>query len=121
MSSEIPPKVQNQLSQLQQLQQQAQMLVRQKSQIELSLREVDHALEALEAAPDDAVIYQAIGEVMIRSNRSDTIESLKEKKDTFNIRLKTLARQEERIQSRFTELQAQLKDALGAGTGVTAE
>jgi len=121
MSSEIPPKVQNQLAQLQQMQQQAQMLVGQKNQIELSLREVDHALDALEGAPDDALIYHAVGEIMIKSDMNTTVESLKEKKETFDIRLKTLARQEERIQSRFTELQEQLKDALGAGAGVTAQ
>jgi prefoldin beta subunit len=113
MSSEIPPKIQNQLAQLQQIQQQAQMLVGQKTQIELSLREIDHAMEAVEAADEDAIIYQTVGDILIKSDKNKTIESLKEKKETLDLRLKTLVRQEERIQKRFTELQQQLKESMG--------
>jgi prefoldin beta subunit len=120
MSSEIPPKIQNQLAQLQQIQQQAQMLVGQKSQIELSLREIDHAMEAVEAATDDAVIYQTVGDILIKSEKDKTFEALKEKKETLDVRLKTLTRQEERIQKRFTELQEQLKESMGTA-GTTAQ
>ena len=120
MSSEISPKIQNQLSQLQQTQQQAQMLVGQKSQIELSLRDVDRALEAVEAKTDDVVLYQTVGNILIKSNKNETIESLKKKEESLDLRLKTFTRQEERIQKRFAEQQEKLKEALDTA-GLTAQ
>lgn len=120
MSSEISPKIQNQLSQLQQTQQQAQMLVGQKSQIELSLRDVDRALEAVETTTDDVVLYQTVGNILIKSNKNETIESLKKKEESLDLRLKTFTRQEERIQKRFAEQQEKLKEALDTA-GLTAQ
>ena len=45
MSGELPPQVQNQIAQLQQVQQQAQALAQQKSQLEIMVKESDMALE----------------------------------------------------------------------------
>lgn len=95
------------------------MLAGQKSQIEMSLREIDHAMEILESEPDDVVLYQTAGDILIKSEKNKTLESLKEKKDTLEVRLKTLNRQEERIQKRFTELQEQLKQSMGTAGGAT--
>jgi prefoldin beta subunit len=50
---------------------------------------------------------------LIRTERDKTKESLKEKKDTLDLRMQTLARQEERAQKRFQQLQEQLKQAIG--------
>jgi prefoldin beta subunit len=87
MSAELPPQIQNQVAQLQQLQQQAQALAVQRSQLELSLNEANQVKE-----------------------------ELAEKKETFDVRLKSLQRQEERVQTRFQQLQQQLQKALGGGT-----
>ena len=113
MSQELPPQIKNQLAQLQQIQQQAQAIAVQKNQIEINLKETELALEELEKLEPEAVIYRAIGDLLIKSERDKTKESLKEKKDTLDLRLQTLARQEERVQKRFQQLQEQLKQAIG--------
>jgi prefoldin beta subunit len=113
MSSELPPQVQNQLAQLQQLQQQAQALLGQKSQIEGLMRETDAAVKELEKSNDDAVVYKNVGELLFKADRPKLLEELKERKDMMELRLKTMSKQEERIQSRFTQLQDQLKASLG--------
>jgi prefoldin beta subunit len=113
--NELPPQIQNQLAQLQQIQQQAQAIMQQKSQVEMVLRETDRALEELKKTGDDAVVYQAAGELLIKSKKDDILKELEEKKDSLDVRLKSLSRQEERIQARFTQLQDQLKAALGKG------
>jgi prefoldin beta subunit len=113
MSTELPPQIQNQLAQLQQVQQQAQALVAQKNQVEIMLKETEMALEELGKLNPDAIVYKSVGELLIKTERDETIESLKEKKDTLDLRLQTLTRQEERIQKRFTQLQEQLKQSLG--------
>ncbi len=114
MSAELPPQIKNQLAQLQQIQQQAQAIAVQKNQVEITLKETELALEELEKLDADAVVYKAIGDLLIRTERDKTKEDLKEKKDTLDLRLQTLARQEERAQTRFQQLQEQLKQAIGA-------
>jgi prefoldin beta subunit len=113
MSGELPPQIQNQLAQLQQLQQQGQVVISQKSQIEALIRETDAALKELEKSSDDAVIYKSVGELLFKSEKPKLVEELKERKDMMDLRLKTMSKQEERIQSRFTQLQDQLKQSLG--------
>ena len=113
MSGELPPQIQNQLAQLQQLQQQAQAVMTQKSQIEGLIRETEAALKELEKSPDDAIIYKSVGELLFKSEKPKLLEELKERKDMMDIRLKTMAKQEERIQGRFNQLQEQLKISLG--------
>jgi prefoldin beta subunit len=85
MSSELPPQIQNQLAQLQQLQQQAQALAVQKNQVEISLKETELALEELEKLGADAVVYRAIGDLLIKTERDKTRDALIEKKDTLEI------------------------------------
>jgi len=113
MSGEFPPQVQNQLAQLQQLQQQAQSVMTQKSQIEALLRETEAALKELENSGEDAVIYKSVGGLLFKSEKQKLKEELKERKDMMDLRLKTISKQEERIQGRFTQLQEQLKQSLG--------
>jgi prefoldin beta subunit len=116
MSSELPPQIQNQLAQLQQIQQQAQAIVAQKNQVDIALKEAELALEELEKLETDAVVYRAIGDLLIKTEREKTKQYLIEKKDTLGLRLQTLARQEERSQKRFQQLQEQLKQAIGTPT-----
>ncbi len=113
--NELPPQIQNQLAQLQQIQQQAQALMQQKSQVEMVLRETERALEELKKTEDNAIVYKAAGELLVKANKEEVLKDLEEKKDSLDVRMKSLARQEERIQSRFTQLQDQLKAALGKG------
>lgn len=113
MSTEIPPQIQNQLAQLQQLQQQAQSLAAQKSQLEGMQKESEMALEELQKLPSDAIIYRAIGELQIKVEKEETITKLNDKKETLSLRLQSISRQEERISKRFTQLQEQLQQAMG--------
>lgn len=113
MSAELPPQVQNQLAQLQQLQQQAQALLSQKNQIELLKKETEGAIKELESSPDDAVVYKSVGELLFKSDKANLLTELKERSDLLDLRVKTVTKQEERIQGRFTQLQDQLRQSLG--------
>ncbi|HIE30838.1 MAG TPA: prefoldin subunit beta [Methanosarcinales archaeon] len=115
MTTEIPPQVQHQLAQLQQVQQQAQALATQKAQVTSALNETEMALDELDKLDDDAVIYRNVGQLLIRSDRDTVKEDLAEKKETMKLRVSTLERQEERIGKRFQQLQEQLRNAIGGG------
>ncbi|PXF53296.1 MAG: prefoldin subunit beta [Candidatus Methanophagaceae archaeon] len=117
-SGEIPPIVQNQLAQLQQLKLQLEAVSRQKMQVEALLRDAEAALNELEKLDENSIIYRTVGELMIKVGKTEVKEALSEKKETYDLRLKTLERQEERVQKKYQQLQQQLQQILGAaGTG----
>lgn len=112
-SGEIPPQVQNQLAQLQQLKVQIEAVGRQKMQVEALLKDSENALEELEKLDKKSVIYRGVGELMIKADKEEVTTDLSEKKETYDLRLKTLERQEERVQKKYQQLQQQLREALG--------
>lgn len=116
MSGELPPQVQNQIAQIQQVQQQAQALAQQKNQLEIMLKESDMALEELGKLENDVPVFKNVGNLMIKTDMVKTTEEIKEKKETLDLRLQTITRQEERIHKRFTQLQDQLKTSVGTPT-----
>ena len=109
MSQELPPQVQNQLLQLQQLQQQAQMISAQKAQLTMELKEIELALKELEKVDDKATVFKSIGGILVKADKQQVVDELTEKKETLEVRIKTLERQEERIKKRFDEIQNKMK------------
>ncbi|MDV0446355.1 hypothetical protein MsAg5_01850 [Methanosarcinaceae archaeon Ag5] len=112
MSSEISPQVQNQVAQIQQVQQQAQTLAMQKSQTDVMIKETEMAIEELNKAADDAVVYKSVGELMVKSDKKTLLDDLTEKKETLSLRIQSIERQEERLNSRFKQLQEQLQSMI---------
>jgi prefoldin beta subunit len=108
----ISPKVQNQLSMLQQLQQQLQTILQQKAQYELAVREAKRAQEEIKDSADDAVMYLSVGTVMMQKKKEVIDAKLAEKVETLELRIKSLEKQEKMLQGKFEQLQAQIKAAL---------
>lgn len=118
MASELPPQVQNQLAQLQQLQQQAQVVINQRQQIELQLREMDRTLDELAKVEADAVVYRSVGSLLVRAKDVAGLKKeMEEQKETLEVRLSSTKRQEERLRERLTSLQKELQAALGGPSG----
>jgi prefoldin beta subunit len=108
----ISPKVQNQLSMLQQLQQQLQTVLQQKAQYELAVREAKRAQEEIKDSADDAVMYMSVGTIMMQKRKEVIDAKLAEKVETLELRIKSLEKQEKMLQGKFEQLQAQIKAAL---------
>ncbi len=118
---EIPPQMRQQLAQFQQMQQQAQAISTQRSQTELELREVERTLEVVKDLGKDAELYRSTGMILIKSTKEKTEEELAEKKETLELRIKTLKKQEDRLQGKLKDIQEELRKALGPpGTGIGA-
>ncbi len=113
MTAELPPQIQNQIAQLQQLQQQIQGLAIQKSKIEAMQNESKMALDELANLTEDAIVYRNVGELLIKTSKEESISKLKEREETLSLRLQSISRQEERLTSRFKQLQEQIQHALG--------
>lgn len=118
MAAELPPQLRNQLQLFQQLQQQAQVVVGQRAQLELQLKETEKTLEELGKVDDKAPIYRAAGALLIRAKDKAAITSeLQEQKETTEVRLASMKRQEEKLRERLTSLQKEIQAALATQQG----
>ncbi|MBC7081698.1 MAG: prefoldin subunit beta [Thermoplasmatales archaeon] len=109
---DLPPQVQNQLRQLQQLQQQIELLIQQKLQVEIRLRDTEDALEELNKLEENADVYKGVGNLIIKSEKSKLIKELQEEKESLEIRKKTMEAQENRLRERINDLQSKIQEAL---------
>jgi prefoldin beta subunit len=110
--SKLPPQVQERLLRLQQLQQTLQSILSQKQQVEMEQNEVEQTLTELQKTADDAVIYKAVGSLLVKAEKPKVTEELVERKELLNTRSTVLARQEERIRSQVKETQTKLQEDL---------
>ena len=110
--SKLPPNVQERLLRLQQLQQTLQSILAQKQQVEMEKTEVDQTLAELQKTNEDAVIYKAIGSLLVKAEKPKVTEDLTERKDLLDTRSTVMAKQEERIRSQVKEAQTKLQEDL---------
>lgn len=112
--NDLSPKLQNQIAQYQQLQQQIQVLASQRYQLEAQVKEVARAIDELNAMEPDAVIYRNVGSLMIRAkDRESVLKDLTEQKETLEIRAKSVEKQEKHLRERYQSLQEELSKELG--------
>jgi prefoldin beta subunit len=111
----IPAKLQNDLKQFQRLQQELGAIGQQRLQLDMKLRETTHTLEELKALPADAPIYRPIGGLLVRAkDRKEVEDLLTEDKETLEVRVKAVERQENGLRERYTSMQRDLTDQLQA-------
>jgi len=110
--SGLPPQVQERLIKLQRLQQTTQSILAKKQQVDLESSETEQALAELQKMTDEAIIYKAMGTILVKTERTKMIAELTERKDLLNTRTTVLAKQEERLRSQMKDLQTQLQQDL---------
>ncbi|MBU0624352.1 MAG: prefoldin subunit beta [Candidatus Thermoplasmatota archaeon] len=111
----IPPKVQNQIAQFQQLTQQIQMVTTQKIQLEAQVRELEKTIQELERVAEESAVFKNVGSLLIQvKDKPALITELKEQKETAEVRVKTLDRQDKHLRERHKSLQDQITQALQA-------
>jgi prefoldin beta subunit len=115
--SKLPPNVQERLLRLQQLQQTLQSILAQKQQVEMEKTEVDQTLAELSKTTDDAVIYKAVGSLLVKAEKTKVSEDLNERKSLLETRSTVIARQEERIKAQVKEAQTKLQEDLSPVSG----
>jgi prefoldin beta subunit len=109
----LPAKLQNDLKQFQRLQQDLSNVQQQRMQLDLKLREVVHTLEELKNIPEDAHVYRPIGGLLVRAkSRKEVDDLLTEEKETLEVRVKAIERQENHLKERYTTMQKELSEAL---------
>ena len=111
-NQQIPPMVQEQLAKLQQTQQNLQMIMAQKHQLELDQLETEKALVELNKANDGDAVFKYAGTILIKSNKKDLIEELEEKKELAKTKASLLAKQEERLKTGLKEQETKIQEMI---------
>ena len=109
-NQQIPPMVQELLAKFQQTQQNLQMILAQKQQLELQKLETEKALEELKKASDDDAVFKQAGTILIKSNKKDLLEELEEKKELSATKTNLLVKQEERLKITLKEQEAKIQE-----------
>ncbi len=115
--SKLPPNVQERLLRLQQLQQTLQSIMAQKQQVEMEKSEVEQTLAEIQKTTDDAVVYKAIGSLLVKTDKTKVCADLTERKDLLATRSTVIAKQEERIRSQAKETQSKLQEEINPAAG----
>ena len=119
--NELPPWLKEQISRLQQLQQNLQAIMMQKQQIELEIVETERAMEELSKTTTSDSIYKAAGPLLIKSEK-DTIEKdLTEKKELANTRVMVLGKQELRVKENLKEVENKINQMLKGTQSTTTQ
>jgi len=109
LSREIPPNVQQQLLRLQQLQQTLSALLAEKQRLEAELAEINNALEELEKVDESAVVYKAVGPILVKANKDKLTVELKDKKELTETRLKILEKQDAKMRTQIESVQKDIQ------------
>lgn len=107
----LSPEAQQVLIELQTFQQQMQTVLIQKESLSIQSMEIDKALEELNKTEHDDV-YKAVGPVLIKSTKKELTKELKERKETIELRLKSLKKQENRVKEKLKESQEKFEGIL---------
>jgi prefoldin beta subunit len=116
LSQEIPPWLREQLTRLDNLQQNLQSVAMQRQQVDAELGDAEKTLEELKKAPEDEQIYKYVGSLLVRVTKESITKELEEKKDISNTRTLVLNKQETRLKENIKELQTKIDDMLKSRT-----
>jgi prefoldin beta subunit len=90
------------------------VVVSQRQQLEVAMRELERAVEELQKAAPEAPIYRSVGGLLVRAkDRDSVLKDLTDQKETTEVRLESIRRQEQRLRERLESLQKELQAALG--------
>lgn len=109
---ELPPLLREQLARYDQTQQNLQVVMAQKQQVELELGETEKALEELSKASDSETVYKFAGNLLVKVKKEDVVKELNEKKELANTRKMVLAKQESRFRESLKDLQTKIDDSV---------
>lgn len=110
----LSPQLREQLVQSQHVQQQLQAIATQRIQLEMQMREVERAIAELDKLEEKAEVYKSIGSIFIKSEKTSVKAELQEGNEAFDVRLKTLQRQEKKLREKLEEMQAKIKAEIEA-------
>lgn len=103
--AELSKETEQEIAQLQLYEQGLQNILMQKHQFQSQSIEIESALKELESTKE---AYKIVGNIMVASKKEDLKSELESKKETTNLRIKTLEKQENQIREKAKKLQEEV-------------
>ncbi len=103
--AEIPEDTQGKIRQLQMMEQAMQQLLVQKQAFQMQLMEAESALKELSGSGE---AYKIIGNIMVLTKKEELEKELNEKKETVELRIGSLEKQETKTRERAASLQKEI-------------
>ncbi len=89
------------------------MLMQQRQQVDLRLREIEEATTELEKTDEKTAIYKSIGSLLIKTKGKNVVlKELKQNKESLELRKSTLEKQEGITKEKLNELQSKVQNSL---------
>jgi len=103
--AEVSNLLQEKINKLSMMEQTLQSFLAQKQTFQAQLMEIDSALDELKKT-DKA--YKIVGNVMVFSDKESLISDLNQKKETVELRIKSIDKQETKMREKTSELQSEV-------------
>lgn len=109
MTDKMSKETEQKIQQLQLLEQSMQNFLVQKQQFQAQLMEIESALGELDKT-DKA--YKIVGNIMVASDKEELKKDLNSKKETVELRIKSLDKQESQMKEKATSMQQEVMKEL---------
>ncbi len=103
--AELSKDSEKKIQQLQMLEQSLQTLSMQRQQFQLQQIEIDSALKELESV---AEAYKIVGNIMVLTKKDDLLTDLQSKKETVELRIRTMEKQETQFRDKASKIQQEV-------------
>ena len=101
----VSKETEQKIQQLQLIEQSMQQFLMQKQSFQTQLMEIESALKELK---NSEKAYKIIGNIMVSSKKLDLEKDLTSKKETFELRIKMLEKQEDKIKEKADKIQKEV-------------
>ena len=118
---ELPENVRSDIKRYQDITEKLRLVLLNKQQVQIQLTEVNNALEELNKTEENVTVFKIVGNLMINKKKNEILNELNEKKDTLEIRLKSLEKQEKLLKDQLKDLESKIYKKLGGGVGKTTD
>lgn len=102
---EISKETEQKIGQLQMYEQSLQTFLAQKQQFQSQLVEAESALGELE---NTETAYKIVGNIMVMSDKKELKADLESKKEMFELRIKSMEKQENQVREKTQKLQSEI-------------
>jgi prefoldin beta subunit len=102
--------IQQQIMEFERQRQLLMSLGQQKQQMQMAASTANKALEELDKSKENSV-YVAIGNILIQKEKKEVQKELKDQKETAELRLKTVEKQEENTLEKLNTLKSKIESA----------
>jgi prefoldin beta subunit len=93
------------IEQLQRIEQSMQNILMQKQQFQSQMIEIESALNELKNSEEN---YKIIGNIMVKTNKEELQKDLNQKRELFELRIKTIEKQEKETKEKASKIQTEV-------------